>query len=91
MANVNPNIRGDIGYKELFDSSGSGESGADAISNAYSSVQTALEAVKANPGDPSKLMELQMQMNTLQQLMSTFSQMINGLKSSTEGINRNIG
>jgi t-SNARE complex subunit (syntaxin) len=90
MANVNPNIRGDIGYKELFTDSGSGQSGSDAISAAYSSVQSALAEVKANPGDPSKLMELQMQMNTLQQLMSTFSQMIQGLKSSTEGINRNI-
>ena len=90
MANINPNIRGDIGYQQLFTDSGSGQSGADAISQAYQSVQNALAAVKENQGDPSKLMELQMQMNSLQQLMSTFTQMIQGLKTSTEGINRNI-
>ena len=91
MSTVNPNIQGDIGYQQLFTDSGSGQSGSDAISEAYSKVQSALAEVKANPGDPSKLMELQMQMNTLQQLMSTFTQLINGLKTSTEGINRNIG
>jgi len=91
MSTVNPNIQGDIGYQQLFTDSGSGQSGADAISQAYQSVQNALAAVKDHSGDPSKLMDLQMQMNQLQQLMSTFTQLINGLKTSTEGINRNIG
>jgi hypothetical protein len=35
-------------------------------------------------------MELQVAMNALQQIMSTTTQLINSLKSMTEGINRNI-
>ena len=91
MADISTNIQKSIGYNDLFNDTGSGQSGAQAISDAYSKVQNALDEVKHNQGDPSKLMELQVQMNTLQQLLSSFTQLINGLKQSTDGINRNIG
>ena len=91
MADISTNIQKSIGYNDLFNDTGSGQSGAQAISDAYSKVQSALAQVKDNQGDPSKLMELQVQMNTLQQFLSSFTQLINGLKQSTDGINRNIG
>ncbi len=80
-----------MGYKELFlDKDKAGKSLNDAISDRFNDVNTALKAVKDNPGDPAKLMELQVAMNALQQVMSTTTQLINSLKTMTEGINRNI-
>jgi hypothetical protein len=80
-----------IGYKELFlDKNEGGKSLNDTISDRFNDVNAALEKVKANPGDPAALMELQVAMNALQQLMSTTTQLINSLKTMTEGINRNI-
>jgi type III secretion apparatus needle protein len=80
-----------IGYKELFlDKSEGGKSLNEAISDRFDDVNKALKDVQANPGDPAKLMTLQMAMNALQQVMSTTTQLINSLKSMTEGINRNI-
>ena len=92
MADISTNIHNSIGYNDLFNDTGSGKSGSQAISDAYGDVQSALAEVKESKGGyPSKLMELQVQMNTLQQLLSSFTQLINGLKQSTDGINRNIG
>jgi hypothetical protein len=80
-----------MGYKELFlKTDDTGKSLNDAISDRFTDVNTALQAVKNNPGDPAKLMELQVAMNALQQVMSTTTQLINSLKTMTEGINRNI-
>lgn len=80
-----------IGYKELFlDKNEGGQSLNDTISDRFTQVKAALKEVKDNPGDPSKLMELQVAMNSLQQIMSSTTQLINSLKSMTEGINRNI-
>jgi hypothetical protein len=80
-----------IGYKELFlDKGTGGKSLNESISDKFSDVTKALEAVKAEPGNPAKLMELNVAMNTLQQVMSSTTQLINSLKSMTEGINRNI-
>lgn len=62
----------------------------DTISDRFQDVQDALAKVKAKPGDPAALMELQVAMNALQQVMSTTTQLINSLKTMTEGINRNI-
>lgn len=92
MSNT-PGIGGgnSIGYKELFlDKNEGGKSLNDTISDRFNDVNSALEKVKANPGDPAALMELQVAMNALQQLMSTTTQLINSLKTMTEGINRNI-
>ena len=92
MSNT-PGIGGgsSIGYKELFlDKNEGGKSLNDTISDRFSEVNKALEKVKAKPGDPAALMELQVAMNALQQLMSTTTQLINSLKTMTEGINRNI-
>ena len=80
-----------IGYKELFlDKTEGGKSLNETISDRFDDVNKALKDVQANPGDPAKLMTLQMAMNALQQVMSTTTQLINSLKSMTEGINRNI-
>jgi hypothetical protein len=80
-----------IGYKELFlDKNEGGKSLNDTISDRFTDVNAALKEVKDNPGDPSKLMQLQVAMNSLQQIMSSTTQLINSLKSMTEGINRNI-
>ena len=92
MSNT-PGIGGgnSIGYKELFlDTNEGGKSLNDTISDRFNDVNTALAKVKANPGDPAALMELQVAMNALQQLMSTTTQLVNSLKTMTEGINRNI-
>ena len=80
-----------IGYKELFlDKNEGGTSLNETISDRFKDVNAALKEVKDSPGDPSKLMELQVAMNSLQQIMSSTTQLINSLKSMTEGINRNI-
>ena len=80
-----------MGYKELFlDKTKDGKSLNEIISDRFEDVNKALKEVQDNPGDPAKLMELQMAMNALQQVMSTTTQLINSLKTMTEGINRNI-
>jgi hypothetical protein len=88
-----PGIGGEnsIGYKELFlDKNDKGQSLNDSISQRFDDVNKALDKAKNSNGNPAALMELQVAMNSLQQLMSTTTQLINGLKSMTEGINRNI-
>ncbi len=80
-----------MGYKELFlDKTKDGKSLNEIISDRFEDVNKALKEVQDNPGDPAKLMALQMAMNALQQIMSTTTQLINSLKTMTEGINRNI-
>jgi type III secretion apparatus needle protein len=80
-----------MGYKELFlDKTEGGKSLNEIISDRFKDVNTALKAVQDNPGDPGMLMQLQVAMNSLQQIMSTTTQLINSLKTMTEGINRNI-
>ena len=95
MSNTTPGIGGgnSIGYKELFlDKSENGMSLNDNISQSFKDLQRDLAAVQdpANAGDPAKLMQLQVSMNKLQQLMSSTTQLINGLKNMADGINRNI-
>jgi hypothetical protein len=87
-----PGIGGNsIGYKELFlDKQEGGKSLNETISDRFNDMNAALKDVQSSPGDPAKLMKLQVAMNSLQQLMSTTTQLINSMKSMTEGINRNI-
>lgn len=81
-----------MGYKELFlDKAEGGKSLNDTISDRFNDVNKALEKVKAKPGDPAAMMELQVAMNALQQVMSSTTQLINSLKTMSEGITRNIG
>jgi hypothetical protein len=83
-----------MGYDDLFNDKDTtikdSKSLNDIISDRFKDVQDALDKVKAKPGDPAALMELQVAMNNLQQIMSTTTQLINSLKTMTEGINRNI-
>ncbi len=79
-----------IGYQKLFNDDGSGKSLNTIISERFKDVQDCLAKVQADPGNPAALMQLQVAMNSLQQIMSSTTQLINSLKSMTEGINRNI-
>lgn len=93
MSTTTPGIGGgnSIGYKELFlDKNEGGKSLNEAISERFDEMQKQLKAVQADPGNAAKLMTLQVSMNSLQQIMSTTTQLINSMKSMTEGINRNI-
>lgn len=99
MADINPSNRmqsniadgNSFGYEDMIGTKGSGGMG-DRISGAYQDVQDAMTAIKnaKNSGDPALLMDLQMKMNALTQILSTTTQMINSLKQSIDGINRNI-
>lgn len=81
-----------IGYDDLFNKrADGGKSLNDSISDAFSDVQKALDDVKKNPGDPAKMMQLQVAMNALQQVMSSTTQLVNALKTMSEGTIRNIG
>lgn len=80
-----------IGYKELFlDKNEGGQSLNETIAERFSQMQKQLKEVQDDPGNAAKLMTLQVSMNSLQQVMSTTTQLINSMKSMTEGINRNI-
>ena len=81
-----------IGYNELFNqkATDTGRTLNETISDRFQDVNKALAEVQKSPGDPGKLMALQVAMNSLQQVMSTTTQLINSLKTMTEGINRNI-
>ena len=81
-----------IGYNELFNqkATDTGRTLNETISDRFQDVNKALAEVQKSPGDPGKLMALQVSMNALQQVMSTTTQLINSLKTMTEGINRNI-
>jgi len=81
-----------IGYDQLFNqkTEETGRTLNETISDRFKDVNSALADVQKNPGDPGKLMALQVAMNALQQVMSTTTQLINSLKTMTEGINRNI-
>jgi|GEM_PF-2262596 len=80
-----------IGYNELFNQkANTGRTLNETISDRFQDVNKALAEVQKSPGDPAKLMALQVAMNALQQVMSTTTQLINSLKTMTEGINRNI-
>jgi paraquat-inducible protein B len=87
-----PGIGGNsIGYKELFlDKQEGGKSLNETISDRFNDLNKAMKEAQSNPGDPAKLMVVNLAMNSLQQTMSTTSQLINSMKSMTEGINRNI-
>jgi hypothetical protein len=99
MPEINPNNRMDanisdgnsFGYQDLIGKKGEGGMG-DRISGAYQDVMDAKDKLEnaKNSGDPALLMDLQMKMNALTQMLSTTTQMINSLKQSCEGINRNI-
>jgi hypothetical protein len=99
MPEINANNRMDanisdghsFGYQELIGKKAEGGMG-DRISGAYQDVQDAMTELKKakNSGDPALLMDLQLKMNSLMQAISTTTQMINGLKQSVDGINRNI-
>jgi gas vesicle protein len=80
-----------FGYKELFlDKDKTGKSLNETISDRFKEVNDRMKEAQADPGNPGKLMLVNMAMNSLQQTMSTTSQLINSMKSMTEGINRNI-
>ena len=92
MANTVIGGGNSMGYRELFlDKEKDGKSLNDTISDRFNAVNDALEKVKAKPGDPAAMMELQVAMNALQQVMSSTTQLINSLKTMSEGITRNIG
>ena len=81
-----------IGYNEIFNqkATDTGRTRNETISDRFIDVNKKLEEVQNSPGDPGKLMALQVSMNALQQVRSTTTQLINSLKTMTEGINRNI-
>lgn len=80
-----------MGYKELFlDKTEGGKSLNETIADRFKEVNDRMKEAQASPGDPAKLMAVQLAMNSLQQVMSTTTQLINSLKTMTEGVNRNI-
>jgi hypothetical protein len=93
MSTTTPGIGGgnSIGYEQLFNKTQDGGSSLNTIiSDRFKDVSAQLAEVQKSPGDPAKLMALQVSMNALQQVMSTTTQLVNSLKTMTEGVNRNI-
>lgn len=92
MAEINASSGKSIGYGDFIGTEGSGGMG-DAIKNAYEALDKARKAAQdaGNAGDPVTLLEMQMAMNTLSQIMSMSTQMINSMKTMCESTLRNIG
>jgi len=91
MANIDTNYGNSFGYQDLIGEKGSGGMG-DRIAAAYQQVDDALKQIKTagSAGNPADLVDLQMKMNSLTQVLSTTTQMVNTLKTSVEGILRNL-
>ena len=86
MANVsyeaNTGLSGMMNYQGALDGMKSAIQGAD------SSLKSAQAAMKA--GDPTSVIEVQIQMSSFTQVMTTMTNMLKSLNDATSTANRNI-
>jgi hypothetical protein len=68
------------------------QSTIDSLSSAVNAANKKLEEAKANmeAGDPAKIMDVQLQAQSLAQVFTTLTNLLKNLNDTTSTINRNI-